>query len=106
MTFTKWTDIAPREIVPGFHGRFVHTDGMTLAYWDVDEGASLPEHAHHHEQITTLLEGRFEMTVGGGSRILTAGDIAVIASDVPHRGTALTPCRIMDVFQPARDDYR
>ena len=106
MAFTKWTDIDPRDIVPGFHGRFVHTDGMTLSYWEVDEGASLPEHAHHHEQITSLLEGRFEMTVGGETRILEAGAVVVIPSNVPHKATALTPCRIMDVFQPARDDYR
>ncbi len=104
--FTAWARIAPREIVPGFHGRFVHTDGMTLSYWEVEEGTSLPEHAHPHEQITSLLEGRFEMTVGGETRILEPGDVAVIPSQVPHKGTALTPCRIMDVFQPARDDYR
>ena len=106
MPFTIWTDIQPREIVPGFHGRFAHTDGMTLAYWEVGAGASLPEHAHHHEQITTILEGRFEMTVGGETRILEAGGVAVIPSHVPHQGTALTACRIVDSFQPARDDYR
>lgn len=49
MSFKDLTDIEAREIIPGFHGKFVHTDHMTLAYWDIEAGALLPEHAHAHE---------------------------------------------------------
>lgn len=44
-------EICSREVLPGFHGKFVHSQNMTTAYWDVVAGSSLPEHAHVHEQI-------------------------------------------------------
>jgi len=94
------------DIVTGYHARFIHTDTMTLAYVDVDEGAPLPEHAHVHEQVTNLLEGRFEMMVGGERMLLEAGQAVVIPSNVPHSGKALTPCRILDVFNPVREDFK
>ncbi len=106
MPFTAWKSLTTREVVPGFHGRFVHLTGMTLSYWEVTAGSSLPEHAHIHEQMTTVLQGRFEMTVGDETRVLTAGEVAIIPSNMPHKGTALTDCQLIDVFQPARDDYR
>ena len=34
------------------------------------------------------------------------GQSLVIAPGVPHAGRARTACRVLDVFAPARDDYR
>ena len=106
MVFQDLKDIAEREIVPGYRARFIHSDHMTLAFWDVDPGAALPEHSHPHEQIANVLEGQFELTVAGESKILEPGMVAVIPSDVPHSGKAITACRLLDAFQPSRDDYR
>ncbi len=106
MVFQDLKDIKEREIVPGYRARFLHSKHMTLAYWDVDPGAALPEHSHHHEQIANVLEGRFELTVDGKSQILEPGQAAVIPSDVPHSGIAITACRLLDAFHPCRDDYR
>ena len=106
MTFLNLGDIPEREIVPGYKAKFVHTDGMTLAFWEVEAGAALPEHSHPHEQIANVLEGEFELTVAGESRVLTPGQVAVIPGNIPHSGRAITNCRLLDAFQPARDDYR
>ena len=100
------SDIPQREIMEGFKGQFVHAEGVTLAYWDVDAGASLPTHAHFHEQITTVVEGRFELTIGDTTNVYEAGLVAVIPSNVPHSGKALTACKLLDVFSPVREDYR
>ncbi len=106
MYFQDLNDITEREIVPGYRARFVHAEKMTLAYWEVEAGAALPEHSHPHEQIANVLEGEFELTVAGESRILVPGQVAVIPGDVPHSGRAVTDCRLLDAFQPAREDYR
>jgi quercetin dioxygenase-like cupin family protein len=79
---------------------------MTLAYWDVDPGAPAPEHSHPHEQILSLIEGEFELTVGGETETLTAGAVVVIPPDVPHSGRAVTACTIVDAFHPVREDLR
>ena len=55
MGFEKLSDFTKREIVPGYWAVFVHFDNMTLAYWDVEAGAELPEHSHPHEQIANVL---------------------------------------------------
>lgn len=99
-------DIERREILPGFQARFVHTDNMTLSYWDVTKGAVLPLHKHIHEQVTQVEEGEFELTIAGETRVYTKGMVAVIPSLAEHGGVALTDCKIFDIFSPVREDYK
>lgn len=106
MSFKNLADLESRIMMPGFQGKFIHTDRLTLAFWEIEAGAELPEHAHHHEQIATVMEGSFELTVAGETQVLEPGSVAVIPGNALHSGKALTACRILDVFQPPRDDYR
>jgi len=105
MTFIKLSDVEDRELMAGFHGRFVHSANMTFAYWDIDEGALLPEHSHPHEQVVNIIEGELELNIGGETKIMEPGDVAVIPGDVSHTGKAITKCRVIDVFYPVREDY-
>ena len=99
-------EIESRELVPGFHARMVHTENMTLAYWDIEEGALLPDHSHPHEQVANVIEGTLELVVDGETHNMTPGKVFVIPSNVPHSGKALTACKVIDVFYPVREDYR
>jgi quercetin dioxygenase-like cupin family protein len=100
-------DSAPvREQMPGMKGKFLHSGSMTFVYWDADEGAVVPRHAHPHEQVVNMLEGEFEMVVDGTAHRLKAGDVLAIPGHSPHSGRAITRCRILDVFSPVREDYR
>ena len=101
-----WNDLEERTILPGMHGRFIHSERMTFTMWRMDKGAALPEHHHPHEQVVHVQSGELELYVGGERSILTAGTVLVIPPNVPHRGTALTDVRVMDVFAPVREDYR
>jgi quercetin dioxygenase-like cupin family protein len=105
MAFIELSDLEEKELIPGYRVRFVHTENMTFAYWTVSAGASLPDHSHPHEQVVTLIEGEFKLTVDGVPKIMTPGHVAVIPGNIPHRGTAITDCRILDVFYPVREDY-
>ncbi len=106
MPFTELDNLPEKEPVRGYHGRFIHTDSMTLAYWRIDAEAEIPEHSHPQEQVASVIEGQFELVLDGASRIMGPGSIAVIPSNAPHSGRAVTNCRIIDVWHPARDDYR
>jgi quercetin dioxygenase-like cupin family protein len=106
MPYVDFLNLKEHEIVPGFHARFVHSDYMTLAYWNIDAGASLPDHAHPHEQIVNIIEGEFAFTLDGETRTLVAGSVVNIPSNVKHSGKAVTNCKIIDAFYPVREDYR
>ena len=106
MPFVNLDDTKVLEPFPGYKGNFVHAENMSLAFWEVKAGADFPEHTHPHEQVSVVTEGEFELTVDGETQVLKPGNIAVIPSNVPHSGRAITDCRIVDAFQPVREDYR
>lgn len=106
MPLIDLSNIAPREIVPGYSARFIHTENMTFSYLDVKAGASLKEHSHPHEQVAHVLAGRFQPTLNGEPIEFGPGEVIVIPSNVPHSGLAITDCTLLDVFYPVREDYR
>ncbi|MBP7001493.1 cupin domain-containing protein [Amaricoccus sp.] len=99
-------DVAEHDVVPGFHGRFIHSERMTFAYWRIDAGSAIPVHAHPHEQVVNMLEGELELVVDGEPRLLKAGDVYVVPGGVEHGARAVTDVRVLDVFAPVREDYR
>ena len=106
MTFIKIDDLKEIEPMTGFRGRFVHSDNVTVANWNILSGSIAPRHSHPHEQIALVIEGEFELTVGEEKQVLKPGITAVIPPDVIHSGVALTDCKIIDIFHPVREDYR
>ncbi|MBU2903388.1 MULTISPECIES: cupin domain-containing protein [Arenibacter] len=102
----KLAEIVPKEIMPGYHGKLIHTQNMSLAFWEVEAGAKVPEHAHMNEQVMQVLEGKFKFTLGGITKTYEPGDLVIIPPHVSHSGLALTPCKLMDVFSPTREEYK
>lgn len=102
----KLSEIDAKEIIPGYHGKLIHAENMTIAFWEVEKGAVVPEHAHMNEQIMQVLEGEFEFTVAGKTKVYKANDLVVIPGQVAHGGRALTSCKLMDVFSPVREEYK
>ena len=95
-----------RELIPGFNGKFIHTEKVTVAFWEINEGSELPVHAHPHEQITIVQEGKLALTMNDESRILEPGMVMTVPSNAIHSGVAVTDCKVLDVFCPVREDYR
>jgi quercetin dioxygenase-like cupin family protein len=106
MPFIQLSEVAEREIFPGFYVRFVHSATMTFAHWIIKAGALLPQHSHPHEQVATMLEGEFDLTIDGKTERLRPGSVGIIPSHAVHSGRAVTDCRIVDAFYPIREDYR
>jgi len=106
MPLLKLDAIAPRDIFPGLRARIVHTERTSQSWVEIDNGASFPEHQHPHEQVVNVLAGTLELTVSGETHTLRPGDIFVIPPGALHSGRALSPCRVLDVFAPVREDYR
>lgn len=106
MEYFHLSDIDWKEIVPGFKGRFIHSENMTFVYWDIEADASLPEHSHPHEQVISVIEGELDLTVDNKIKKIGPGSVIIVPPNAVHSGKALTNSRIIDVFYPIREDYR
>jgi quercetin dioxygenase-like cupin family protein len=56
--------------------------------------------------VASVIEGRFELTVAGETRVLDSSCAVVIPSMTPHSGRALTRCQLIDAFHPVREEFR
>lgn len=62
-------------------------------------------HAHPHEQIVYVIEGRLLCRCADRSFEVSAGDSFVVPGGVEHAAQALEDSVVLDVFTPDREDY-
>ncbi len=94
------TDSISRRLITG--------DDMMIAHVYLARGAVVPQHSHHNEQITYILEGALHFWIGtdGSEEVdVRAGEVLHIPSNVPHRAEALEDTLDVDVFSPPREDW-
>ncbi|MEP7195437.1 MAG: cupin domain-containing protein [Saprospiraceae bacterium] len=106
MNCIKLEELQQSEPLSGLKVRFVHSENMTLAFWEIKENAILPDHNHVHEQVSMVTKGEFELTVDGETKILKQGMVAIIPSFARHSARAITECEVTDTFYPVREDYK
>jgi len=107
MSFATLASLPAKEIFNGtIRGHYAHGERTTIGEVFLQPNTVVPMHTHPHEQLTYILEGRFQFTVGDQNTVLEPGMVAFIPGNVPHGGTTLTACRVIDVFSPVREDYR
>jgi len=104
--FRNFNNIITKEIAPGFLSKFIHTQNNTINFIEAKAGSAVPLHQHVHEQLSFVLEGKFELTVDGTAKVLEPGLFAIIPPNVVHGGIAVTDCKLIDVFSPVREDYK
>jgi quercetin dioxygenase-like cupin family protein len=105
MPFINLSDIKSKEMVAGFHGKFVHSANTTVAHWNIKKGSTIPVHQHINEMIVNVISGELELTIGDEKKMLFAGMCGVIPGNVPHTAFAHTDCYVIDVFYPVRPEY-
>ena len=62
-------------------------------------------HSHEHEQLGIVLAGEITMTIAGVDHVLGPDGAYQIPGGIEHSGRA-GGSRVLDVFQPVREDYR
>ncbi|HEX8525073.1 MAG TPA: cupin domain-containing protein [Tepidisphaeraceae bacterium] len=93
------------QLVPGVRRKTVAVgDNMMQVMVFFEAGAKVPEHAHVHEQITTIVSGRMRFTVAGQPQELSQGNAIALHSNVPHAAEAVEDSLLLDTFNPRRED--
>jgi len=99
-------EILTREIVQGFTGKYYHAQSLSIGWLAAKAGHTVPMHAHIHEQVSYVQEGEMLFIIEGEEFILTTGMAITVAPNLKHGATAITDCKLIDVFNPVREDYK
>ena len=100
-------DQCPLEDLGGGIRRRILAHGGSLMQVEVhfEAGAVGTLHSHPHEQLTHVLSGEFEFTIGDETRIVRAGDTLYKRPGVAHGCVCRKPGVLLDTFTPQRDDF-
>lgn len=62
-------------------------------------------HSHPHTQITYVVSGKFEFTIDGVKKVVSAGDSMLKRDSVEHGCVCLEEGILLDIFTPMRDEF-
>ena len=97
------------EMFPGVVRRtLAYNDDVMLCRFELDKGGTIPLHNHPPSQIGYLVSGRVRFLGATEADAFEAGpgDAYVIDPNVHHGAEALEPSVFVEVFNPARPEYR
>ena len=82
-----------------------YDDNLMMVKVKFDKGGIGYKHNHPHVQTTFVESGVFEVTIGDEVKTLKAGDAFFVPSDVEHGVVNIEEGILVDVFNPAREDF-
>ena len=85
--------------------RYVYGEHLMLCYFKILKGGVVPEHHHVNEQLTYIVKGKVRVHSGGKEFIVSAGEVILFPSNLPHRFEALEDTIDIDTFSPPRKDW-
>ncbi len=108
---TRWSDLPIEPMNPLLGRQFITGSNVMVARITLSQGAHVPLHSHHHEQIAIPLTGKLKFllhhpdTDTPAETILNSGEVLVIPPNIPHEVFALEDTVNLDIFSPPREDW-
>jgi quercetin dioxygenase-like cupin family protein len=100
-----WSSVEIEELNPLLQRHFVVGQNVMLARVLLKKGCIVPEHSHHNEQITYILEGALKFWIDGREIMVNAGEVLSIPPHMPHKAEAVEDTVDLDIFNPPRADW-
>ncbi|MEI6865355.1 cupin domain-containing protein [Flavicella sp.] len=82
-----------------------YDDKIMLVKVDFETGGIGYKHEHHHSQVTYVVGGEFEFSIGDETKIVKGGDSVYIPPNVLHGAICNKAGVLIDVFSPIREDF-
>jgi quercetin dioxygenase-like cupin family protein len=105
MPFVNVRDLRVIERLPGWYGRYFHSQNMTFAHYDFVAGASIHEHFHPQEEVYEVIEGELELAIEEAVQKVAAGAAAIVPANARHSVRAITDGRVIIVDYPTRPEF-
>ena len=104
--FIESDDIAWTTVGTGVKRKIMaYDESLMLVRVAFEKGGVGTVHQHYHVQITHVESGSFEVEIDGTKKVLNAGDVFYIPSNVLHGAVCLERGVLIDVFSPMREDF-
>jgi quercetin dioxygenase-like cupin family protein len=88
--------------IKGIKGWLLQGGEKQVVFFDIDPIGEMPAHSHC-AQWGLMVQGQMNLSIGGKSKIYSAGDWYFIPAGVIHSAVFLTKVYVIDVFDdPAR----
>ena len=100
-----WNSIDLEDLNPLLQRHFVVGQNVMVARVLLKKGCIVPEHSHHNEQITYILEGALKFWIDGKEIVVNAGEVLAIPPHMPHKAEAVEDTVDIDIFNPPRADW-
>ena len=99
-------DIDPEAAGAGVSRKILsYTDELMIVENHFAKGAVGAMHHHPHTQITYVVSGQFEFTIGEEKKIVNAGDCLLKKDGIEHGCVCLEEGILLDAFTPMRKDF-
>ena len=105
MEVTSWERIELEKLSNTITRQMLNGQHTTVARIVLRQGAVVPRHSHESEQFSLILSGALKFFFDEGERIVRAGEMVFIPSNVPHAAEALEDTVDLDIFSPRREDW-
>jgi quercetin dioxygenase-like cupin family protein len=105
LQYVRLRDLPVEEVNPLLDRQIVSGERSMLARIILRKGCIVPMHSHDNEQISYILEGALRFSIEGREIVVSAGEVLVIPSHVPHSAEALEDTVDLDLFCPPRADW-
>jgi len=105
LQYIPWHTVPLEDLNPLLKRQFVVGQEIMLARVLLDKGCIVPEHSHHNEQLTYIVEGALKFYIDGKEIVVHAGEVLCIPANMPHKAEALEYTVDLDVFTPPRADW-
>jgi len=101
----RWEHLPLEHLAPLLSRRYLSTETMTAALFDLKRSCSVPRHQHENEQLSFVLSGALKYISDAGEHVVRAGGFFVIPANTPHAAEAVEDSLVLDVFAPPRADW-
>jgi unsaturated pyranuronate lyase len=105
LQYIPWSTVPIEDLNPLLQRHFIVGQNIMLARVLLKKGCIVPEHSHHNEQVTYILEGALKFWIDGKEIVVNAGEVLTIPPHMPHKAEALEDTVDLDVFNPPREDW-
>ncbi len=99
---TEWEQTSDKGVtrqIMGYNGQ------VMMVKVKFEKGAVGAAHTHYHTQVTYVASGKFEFTINGKTKVVSAGDALYMEPDVKHGCKCLEPGLLIDCFSPMRETF-